>query len=312
LQPVPHGQWSAGSHAGPSGPERGLTSFAVFVATAYALPIALSLVVGLTGGHESRLIGLAYLSMFLPAISVVVLHSTMGAAPRVDWDRFPLRYLPAALFIIPVVVQGIALPMLAAHGRIEWPDWFTPQADGLYHTPDSRGWGVVTLPRLVARMILNAVVGLAANSFMAFFEEIGWRAWLLPRLWDRIGARGAVIATSVIWALWHTPFQLSGIQHIDGISPARLALAMPFGIFTAGLILGWLWLRTKSIWIVALGHGALNNWGQFAFKFMKDSVTPEANEADGAALRAGFVTLLLVGVLLLWRFVPATDAQSSE
>jgi membrane protease YdiL (CAAX protease family) len=65
-----------------------------------------------------------------------------------------------------------------------------------------------------------------------------------------------------------------------------------------GLILGWLWLRTESIWLVAIAHGASNNWGQYVFKFMKDSGTPNR---DLAVLDSGSLALLLVGALLLWR-----------
>jgi hypothetical protein len=48
-----------------------MTSIVVFVETAYLLTIALSLVVGLTGGQGSRFIGLAWLTIFLPAIAVL-------------------------------------------------------------------------------------------------------------------------------------------------------------------------------------------------------------------------------------------------
>jgi hypothetical protein len=105
------------------------------------------------------------------------------------------------------------------------------------------------------------------------------------------------------------PFQLSGIQHIDGVSPLRLAITLPFGIMFDGLILGWLWLRTETIWLAAIAHGALNNWGQYAFKYMKDSVTPDAVNSDLAALRAGSLALLVVGVFLLWRCVPSGPAH---
>ena len=94
------------------------------------------------------------------------------------------------------------------------------------------------------------------------------------------------------------PFQLSGIQHIDGVSPVNLALTLPFGIMITGLVIGWLWLRTQSIWIVSLAHGALNAWGQYAFKYMKESVSPGSDAAAGAA---GSVALLAVGMFLLWR-----------
>jgi CAAX protease family protein len=273
----------------------------LFVLIAYALSIALSLVVGLTGGHDSAVIGLAYLSMFLPAIAVLIVSSATDEAPRVRWDCFPLKYLPVACLLIPVVLHALMVPVvMALHGGVEWQRWLTPQGDGLYHTPASRGWGALTGPGLLAHILLNAAVGLTVVSFLALFEEIGWRAWLLTRLARRIGARRAVVATSIIWAFWHAPFQLSGIQHIDGVSPVKLALIMPVGVTATGLILGWLWLRTGSIWLVAIAHGASNNWGQYAFKYMKDSGAPDQ---DMVVLALGYLVLLIVGALLLWRGV---------
>lgn len=77
----------------------------------------------------------------------------------------------------------------------------------------------------------------------------------------------------------------------------RLAFGFPFGIVAAGLVLGWLWLRTESVWLCAIAHGALNSLGQYAFKFMKDA---PATDADLLTLKAGFLALLVVGSLLLW------------
>ena len=284
-----------------------MNAIVVFVAATYSLSIVLSLVVGLTGGHESTLAGLAYVSStFLPAVAVLIVTATLNEQPRVRWDNFPLRYLPVALFLIPGVLHAVTLPLLVAlEGQLPWQDWLTPQADGLYHPPLSRGWGVLTVEGLVGRIALNAMAGLAIVSALTFFEEIGWRAWLLPRLRDRLGARSAVVVTAVIWALWHVPFQLSGVQHIDGISPAILASTLPVGIMVAGLILGWLWLRTESIWLVSIAHGALNNWGQYAFKYMKDT---SSIAKDVLALGGGFLALFAVAVVLLWCGVP-TDAS---
>ena len=199
--------------------------------------------------------------------------------------------------------------MVHLEGGWQWQDWLAARADGFYHTPASRGWGVVTAPGLVGHIVLNAVVGLIVASFLSFFEEIGWRAWLLPRLRDRIGDRRAVVLTAIIWGFWHVPFQLSGIQHIDGVSPVRLALTLPVGIAVTGLIIGWLWLRTESIWVVTVAHGALNAWGQYAFKYMKDSVVPGSDAAAGAA---GSVALVTVGALLLWLGVPSARAAFAD
>jgi len=72
-----------------------------FVVIAYALSIALSLVVGLTGGYESPFIGLKYLSMVLPAIAVLIVATTTGEGPRLGDAPFSFRYLPVAVFLIP-------------------------------------------------------------------------------------------------------------------------------------------------------------------------------------------------------------------
>jgi hypothetical protein len=92
------------------------------------------------------------------------------------------------------------------------------------------------------------------------------------------------------------------------MSPLRLAFAIPFGIAAAGLVMGWLWLRTGSVWIVALAHGALNNWGQYAFKFMEDFTVPPPE----AVLAAGSVALYLLGAVLLTFGAPRLGKDSLQ
>jgi membrane protease YdiL (CAAX protease family) len=179
-------------------------------------------------------------------------------------------------------------------GRLPWQEWLTPQADGLIHSSAERDWGVMTPMGLAGRVVLNATVGVLVVSVLAIFEEIGWRAWLQPRLQARMGTRRAVVMTSALWAAWHIPFQLSGVQHVDGVSPAMLALTLPVGTFAAGLVIGWLWLKTESIWIVSLAHGGLNNWGQYAFKYMQFGQAP-----DMVVVSAGSLAMLILGALLL-------------
>src|SRR5215831_16031283 len=155
----------------------------VFVSIAYALAIALSLLVGLTGGSGSRWIGLGYVSMLIPAVSVLATNAVeRGEQPPIDWGRLPLQYLPLALFLMPLVMHAAMLPTAAALDRLHWQGWLTPGADGLYHTPAERGWSVLTPAGLAGRIALNAIAGVIVVSILALFEEIGWRGWLLTRL----------------------------------------------------------------------------------------------------------------------------------
>src|SRR5215469_7384753 len=87
--------------------QRGIRMKAIiaYVGIAYSLSIALSLLVGLTGGHDGRIFGLAYLSMFLPAFAVSIVYLAMKEAPLVSWDRPRLKYLLVATFLMPVVLH---------------------------------------------------------------------------------------------------------------------------------------------------------------------------------------------------------------
>ena len=73
---------------------------------------------------------------------------------------------------------------------------------------------------------------------------------------------------------------------------------MPLGHIGAGIFLGWVWLRTRSIWMVTLAHGALNNWGQYAFKFMNADAFPTL---DLYLLLCVNLSLLALGGFILWR-----------
>ena len=258
---------------------------AIFIATAYAGSVALSLLIGLTGGSESRLIGLAYVSMVIPALSALFAGSVSGdRRSYIVWDRLPLSYLPTALLLMPLVMHAVMLPVACAIGPLHWQS--SPGAAGI---------------------AANAITGVVIVSAVALFEEIGWRGWLLPRLAEHMGLRSAVAVTSAIWAVWHVPYAFGGIHHLDGVAAAGTAIVVPAGIFGAGLVIGWFWLRTRSIWIVAIAHGALNNWGQYAFKFL----SVEGALSDIVLLAAGDAALLAVGAILLTAFSPSDPASIS-
>jgi membrane protease YdiL (CAAX protease family) len=277
-----------------------MQAISIFLGITFSLSIILSVATGATGGSKSKITRFALIAFFFPAVAVLIM--TFGFDAPIDdagWSRFSVRWLPVALFAFPFAVHIVALPVQAFinNNMLPWQKWLTPGEDGLYHTPKG---DMLTRKGLAGRILKNAIIGVVLVSIFAFFEEIGWRAWMLPRLIDSFNVRTAVFVSSIIWALWHVPFVFGGIQQIEGVPTGVMLMLYPLGLVGAGNVLGWLWVNSHSIWIVTLAHGVLNNWGQFAFKYMEDSPPKEIGIHDNVVLLTAVnVALLALGLIFL-------------
>src|SRR4051794_7868503 len=99
----------------------------IFTFLTFSLSILLSLFIGLTGGHQSRFIWMQFASMPIPAFVVLIMNHVFKApANELDWDRFPIRWLPLALFLMPLVIHTVCLPLISFlnTGSLPWQSWF--------------------------------------------------------------------------------------------------------------------------------------------------------------------------------------------
>jgi membrane protease YdiL (CAAX protease family) len=89
-------------------------------------------------------------------------------------------------------------------------------------------------------------------------EEFGWRSYLQIRLFS---ARPlvAALATGVIWGVWHYPAVLAG--YLPNEHGLLGVLLYAWYMIPHSIILGWLRLRTGSIWPPTLAHLANNAIG---------------------------------------------------
>jgi hypothetical protein len=87
----------------------------------FGLCLLLSLVVGLTGGHESNWKDTGYLAMFIPAIAVLWLRSKTGFSYPAP-GAFSWQWLALALFFFPLIIHAVCLPVVALqnHSHIPW------------------------------------------------------------------------------------------------------------------------------------------------------------------------------------------------
>jgi uncharacterized protein len=125
-------------------------------------------------------------------------------------------------------------------------------------------------------------------------EEIGWRDYLVPRLLP-LGQLVALPLSGAIWAAWHLPFNLL-LGFSEGAAGFPL-FALDLVLF--GSLLGYLRLRSGSVWPCAILHTAYNYqpWVVVALSGVKVGFSPLAPEQAMALAQYAFT--MLAGVMAL-------------
>ncbi|WP_271175522.1 CPBP family intramembrane glutamic endopeptidase [Leifsonia poae] len=158
----------------------------------------------------------------------------------------------------------------------------------------AQGAGSLPLPIGVLVLVQLAAipVGAIVNGFVTVGEELGWRGWLLPSL-RPLGTWPALVVTGVIWGLWHSPVILLGYNFGQ---PDLLGVALMVGGCTLyGILIGWLRLRSGSVWPAVFAHGAYNAAAGAAVL-----LTAAGSTAPASALNPlGWVTWIVMALVIL-------------
>lgn len=195
--------------------------------------------------------------MFTPTVSVLLTTLLAGAGWKELLANFHLkprlrqnkgRYLRVWLLTPVVAYLGAAFYFLL------FPQQFTLQSalaveSGMQGT-DYIAFLATMIPLAV---LVNPLMGLP----QCLGEELAWRGWLLPKLTERFGQLRAVLLTGLIWGLWHAPVVAMGYNYGEGHPLANVA-AMVLFCLVLGVIQGFLFWRTDSIWGPVLFHAAVN------------------------------------------------------
>lgn len=113
-------------------------------------------------------------------------------------------------------------------------------------------------------VLMNAVfsvfgiVSVFLAVVMYFCEEYGWRGYLQDKLQKRFGKRAGVIILGILWCCWHLLWWSANIGINSMLEVFFVGLPVTIG---CSAFLGYIYIKTKNVWLCAIGHGIYNAMG---------------------------------------------------
>jgi len=229
----------------------------VYLAVVFILSYLWQLIIYYNGGIDSPLIPVTMLFPALVAIAFRIINKegfrNVGWGLRKWWYIIPSVMVP----VLVILVIGWLFTTL---------NWATLSDKHFLFRE-----GMVEIKKIpfvlgnhsqgIAFFALNLVLSLFAQSLLGSIvtmgEEFGWRAYVQEKLIRKYGLNGGLILLGVIWGYWHLPIGLMGWNFPEHPLLGALILT-PLSMIFLGIFLGWLYLRSNSIWMPALAHAAIN------------------------------------------------------
>ena len=122
-------------------------------------------------------------------------------------------------------------------------------------------------PRLFFSSLVLILPTFLLSWSLYFGEEYGWRFYLQDRLFAIFGGYKGVLLAGIIWALWHLPLMMNGLNFSND---SLLLGNLTYIIYTTllSIIFGYAVLKTGSVWIAVLLHFLTDNLGNLGKSYI--------------------------------------------
>lgn len=150
-------------------------------------------------------------------------------------------------------------------------------------------------PQVALQILMILTVLTLAISLSGLGEEVGWRGILYPYLKERYGRTKGRIIGGLIWAIWHFPVNMIGA----GTLGERFLNLIPYYIMAIsfGIILDIYYVRSKTIWLPAFGHGVIDAVAMITTVFTVSGVETFKFLGPGPT---GLFSALIALVIAVW------------
>lgn len=225
-----------------------------FVLITLALTYILGYFVWKAGGLGSTV---SIFQMYIPALVVIGLYAFVFKKSIFKNNDLGLNFKGVKYWM--VVLLFITFLSLSSYGisYLFNPDMFETKEAIITGLKDKGLYFGNIIIGMAAVVLLNGIVGSIVNIPMFLGEEIGWRAFLTPRLLKLYAPPKAFIISAAIWGVWHAVMIMQGLNY-PSVHPVLGTLFMIVLCFPLGIINQYFYFKSKSIIVAALAHAALN------------------------------------------------------
>jgi len=174
------------------------------------------------------------------------------------------------------------------------------------------GLAVFVAPQMsgsVGFAIFKISTGLLIGTLFALGEEIGWRGYMLPRLFS-FGVVPATLIVGSLHGVWHLPIMLTtGYYHNTG-NPLLVVPLFLVTLTLAGVFFGFIRIWTGSVWAVAIAHAAANMAWELMTE-MTETKSPLVLEYVGGESGVIMITGLLIFSFLIIRHMRSAGFKAA-
>ncbi|MCD4693398.1 MAG: CPBP family intramembrane metalloprotease [Calditrichales bacterium] len=230
-----------------------------FLLFTFILTYGLGIIAYIKGGLDK--FPLSQYSMYIPALVIILLYLFVFKKPLLKGNDIGLRFKGWKYWLIaPLTIFGItSLTFLLSYFIA--PELLSDNESIIKSANKFADLGNWKLSISII-FLLNVLVAPILNIFMFLGEEIGWRGFMTSRLLKIYSPTKTFLIAGFIWGVWHVFGIIMGLNYPG--HPIIGNIMMILLMIPISIIFQYFYFVSKSIFVPALAHGALN-WSSYTY-----------------------------------------------